>query len=99
MLNSSLTVEVSKPGSHSNIGWENFILEILNVLKQKDHLVYMLWGNHAKRYSKYIDHNKNLVMNSSHPSPLSAHQGFFGSKQFSKCNQYLQKNNLNKIIW
>tara|TARA_B100001027_G_scaffold162081_1_gene114681 strand:- start:488 stop:1165 length:678 start_codon:yes stop_codon:yes gene_type:complete len=99
LLNSSLSVEASKPGSHSNIGWEHFILEILNVLKQKDHLVYMLWGNHAKRYSKYIDHNKNLVMNSSHPSPLSAHQGFFGSKQFSKCNQYLQKNNLNKIIW
>tara|TARA_B100000886_G_scaffold337716_1_gene299011 strand:- start:1734 stop:2411 length:678 start_codon:yes stop_codon:yes gene_type:complete len=99
LLNSSLSVEVSKPGSHSKIGWEDFILEILNILKQKNHLVYMLWGSHAKKYYKFIDHNKNLVLKASHPSPLSASRGFFGSKHFSKCNRYLKKQGLKKIIW
>ena len=99
LLNSSLTVELSKPGSHSSIGWQFFIENVLEVLKKKRNLVFILWGNHAHKYSKFIDHKNNLVLLSAHPSPLSAHKGFFGSKHFSKCNNYLKSNNMNKIIW
>ena len=99
LLNSSLTVEESKPGSHSNIGWENFIRETLKVLQKKRNIVFILWGNHAKKYLKFIDSKHNLILISAHPSPLSAHRGFFGSNHFSKCNKYLEKNNLDQIIW
>ena len=94
-----LTVEESKPGSHSNIGWENFIRETLKVLQKKRNIVFILWGNHAKKYLKFIDSRHNLILMSAHPSPLSAYRGFFGSKHFSKCNKYLEKHNLDKIIW
>ena len=99
LLNSSLTVEVGKPGSHSNIGWHEFIIKILKTLKQKKNIVFILWGNHAIKFSKYIDQGNNLILKSSHPSPLSAHKGFFGSNHFSKCNSYLRKNDLKEIFW
>ena len=99
LLNSSLTVEESKPGSHSKIGWEIFIRETLKVLQNKRNIVFILWGNHAKKYLKYIDCKHNLILLSAHPSPLSAYRGFFGSKHFSQCNKYLEKHNLDKIIW
>ncbi len=99
LLNSSLTVEESKPGSHSNIGWEIFIRKTLKVLQNKRNIVFILWGNHAKKYLKFIDCKHNLILMSAHPSPLSAYRGFFGSKHFSQCNKYLEKHNLDKIIW
>ena len=99
LLNSSLTVEVGIPGSHSNIGWSNFICEVVKILSNKTHVVFILWGNHAKKYLKFIDANNNLVLTSSHPSPLSAHRGFIGCKHFSQCNKYLISNNIKKIDW
>ena len=99
LLNTALTVEVSKPGSHSNIGWDNFIYDIIKLINNKPNVVFILWGNHAKKYLKFIDCKHNLILMSAHPSPLSAYRGFFGSKHFSKCNKYLEKHNLDKIIW
>ena len=99
LLNSSLSVEVLKPGSHSNIGWDKFIIDIIKTLNKKNNIVFILWGNHAKQYLKYIDNDNNLILSAAHPSPLSAYRGFFGSKHFSKCNSYLKKNNLKEIKW
>jgi uracil-DNA glycosylase len=99
LLNSSLTVEYLKPGSHSNIGWDKFIINIIKILNKKNKIVFILWGNQAIQYSKYIDQDDNLILSASHPSPLSAYRGFFGSKHFSKCNSYLKENNLKEINW
>ena len=99
LLNSSLTVEVGIPGSHSNIGWSNFICEVVKILSNKTDVVFILWGNHAKKYLKFIDANNNLILTSSHPSPLSAHRGFIGCKHFSQCNKYLINKNIKKIDW
>jgi len=99
LLNSSLTVEVGNPGSHSNIGWDSFICEIVKILSHKKDIVFILWGNHAKKYLKFIDANNNLILTSSHPSPLSAHRGFIGCKHFSQCNKYLINKNIKKIDW
>ena len=99
LLNASLSVEISYPGSHSNIGWEDFIHDVIKSLNKKGGIVFMLWGNNAKKYVKRIDQANNLVLTSSHPSPLSAHKGFFGCKHFSKCNTYLIKNNHSPIKW
>lgn len=99
LLNSSLSVEVLKPGSHSNIGWDKFIIDIIKTLNKKNNIVFILWGNHAKQYLKYIDNDNNLILSAAHPSPFSAYRGFFGSKHFSKCNSYLKKNNLKEIKW
>ena len=99
LLNSSLTVEVGIPGSHSNIGWANFICEVVKILSNKTDVVFILWGNHAKKYLKFIDANNNLILTSSHPSPLSAHRGFTGCKHFSQCNKYLINKNIKKIDW
>ena len=99
LLNASLSVEISYPGSHSNIGWEDFIHDVIKSLNKKSGIVFMLWGNNAKKYVKRIDQANNLVLTSSHPSPLSAHKGFFGCKHFSKCNTYLIKNKHSPIKW
>ena len=99
LLNSSLTVEVGNPGSHSNIGWDIFICKIVKILSHKKNVVFILWGNHAKKYLKSIDANNNLILTSSHPSPLSAHRGFIGCKHFSQCNKYLINKNIKKIDW
>tara|TARA_Y100000991_G_C21841578_1_gene292579 strand:+ start:60 stop:737 length:678 start_codon:yes stop_codon:yes gene_type:complete len=99
LLNTSLTVEVSKPGSHSNIGWDNFIHDIIKLINNKSNVVYILWGKHAHRFSRYINNKNHLILYGSHPSPLSAYRGFFGSKHFSKCNNYLKRNNLKEIDW
>mgnify|MGYP003317291448 FL=1 len=99
LLNSSLTVEVGIPGSHSNIGWDDFIGEVIKILSNKTDVVFILWGNHAKKYLKFIDANNNLILTSSHPSPLSAHRGFIGCKHFSQCNKYLINKNIKKIDW
>ena len=99
LLNSSLTVEVGKPGSHSKIGWQDFIYDVLKVLNRKENIVFILWGNDAKKYIDYIDQNKNFILSSAHPSPLSSYRGFFGCKHFSKCNKYLESKNISPINW
>ena len=99
LLNSALTVEVGKPGSHSKIGWQDFIFEIVKIINKKQNIVFILWGNDAKKYIKYIDKDINLILSSSHPSPLSSYRGFFGCKHFSKCNEYLESKNISKINW
>ena len=99
LLNSALTVEVGKPGSHSKIGWQDFIFEIVKIINKKQNIVFILWGNDAKKYIKYIDKEINLILSSSHPSPLSSYRGFFGCKHFSKCNEYLESKNISKINW
>jgi|TARA_B100001094_G_scaffold329809_1_gene393433 uracil-DNA glycosylase len=99
LLNTSLTVELSKPGSHSNIGWNNFIFDVINLINNKRNVVFILWGKHAKTYSRFITNKDHLILFGPHPSPLSAYRGFFGSKYFSKCNSYLRKNNLEEIEW
>ena len=100
LLNSLLTVEKGKPLSHKEIGWETLTDKIIEVLNQnKRGLVFILWGSHARSKKYLISQNKNLIIESSHPSPLSAHRGFIGSKPFSRTNKYLVKNNMNPINW
>ena len=100
LLNSVLTVVKDKPASHRNLGWElltDYIIKILN--EKKEPVVFILWGNFAKEKKKYITNPIHLVLTSSHPSPLSANNGFFGSKPFSKTNDFLIKNNIKPINW
>ena len=99
LLNSALTVQENKPGSHSKIGWQDFIYDVIDSLNKKSAIVFMLWGNDAKNYLNKINKNDNLVLTSSHPSPLSAYKGFFGCRHFSKCNNYLIANNKMPIKW
>lgn len=100
LLNATLTVEAANAGSHQNKGWETFTdtaIEALNA--QREGLVFVLWGSYAQKKGAIIDTNKHLVIKSPHPSPLSAHRGFFGSKPFSKINDYLIKQGQTPINW
>jgi len=100
LLNSLLTVEKGNPLSHKDIGWETLTDKIIEVLSQnKKNLVFILWGSHARSKKSLISENENLIIESAHPSPLSAHRGFIGSKPFSRTNDYLIKNNMNPINW
>jgi len=100
LLNATLTVRASSPGSHQKVGWESFTDKAVQMLsEQKEHLVFLLWGNYAKEKGKIIDRSKHLVLTAAHPSPFSAYNGFFGCKHFSKANEYLQKHNLPEIDW
>jgi len=100
LLNSTLTVQAHQAGSHQNIGWEKFTGAVIRTLsEQKDHLVFILWGNYAKQKGQVIDTSKHLVISSPHPSPFSAYTGFFGSRPFSKCNAYLESHSLAPIDW
>ena len=100
LLNAVLTVEKDKAGSHRNWGWELLTDYIIKVLNKKDSpIVFILWGNFAKEKAKLITNPKHFIIISSHPSPFSAYSGFFGSKPFSKTNNYLAKNNLTPIDW
>ncbi len=100
LLNAVLTVEKDKPASHRNIGWELLTDYIIKALNAKGSpVVFILWGNFAKEKRKYITNPKHLVLTSPHPSPFSANSGFFGSKPFSKTNEFLIKNNLKPIDW
>ncbi|MBQ9253922.1 MAG: uracil-DNA glycosylase [Bacteroidales bacterium] len=100
LLNSTLTVEAHKAGSHQNKGWEVFTDEVIKILSEKkEHLVFLLWGAFAIKKSSLIDKTKHLVLSSPHPSPLSAYRGFFGNKHFSKTNEYLIQNNISPIQW
>ncbi|MFH2019169.1 MAG: uracil-DNA glycosylase [bacterium] len=100
LLNATLTVRAHKPGSHQNLGWEQFTDAIVKVLsEQKENLVFILWGAYAQKKGSVIDAAKHLVISSPHPSPFSAMNGFFGSSPFSRCNTYLVKHGHNSIIW
>ena len=99
LLNSVLTVEEGKPGSHRNIGWERLTDYIIKLLNNKETpVVFILWGNYAKEKKKFITNHKHLVIESAHPSPLSC-KNFFGSKPFSKTNAFLEKNKIKTINW
>ncbi len=100
LLNSVLTVEKGKAGSHQKKGWEKFtdkIIEILN--EQKSDLVFLLWGSPAQKKAKGVDKQKHHILKTVHPSPLSAHRGWFGCKHFSMTNEYLKSKNLEPIDW
>ena len=100
LLNNVLTVEEGKANSHAGIGWEIFTLNIVKALNRREKpMVFILWGNNARSKKQYIDTSRHLVLESAHPSPLSAHRGFFGSKPFSKANDFLIKNNMTPIDW
>lgn len=100
LLNSTLSVREGEAGSHQGKGWEQFTDHAIETLSnEKEHLVFVLWGNNAKAKGARIDRSKHLVIESAHPSPLSAHNGFFGSKPFSKTNTYLSKQLFTPISW
>jgi uracil-DNA glycosylase len=100
LLNSVLTVEQGKAGSHQKKGWEQFTDAAIQVVnEQREHVVFILWGAYAQKKAAFVDHKKHLVLESVHPSPLSSHRGFFGSKPFSKTNQFLKKHDLKPINW
>ena len=100
LLNATLTVRAHSAGSHQNKGWEIFTDSVINRLATgREHLVYILWGAYAQRKCAMIDTTANLVLQSPHPSPLSASRGFFGNKHFSRANDYLIKTGQTPIIW
>jgi len=100
LLNATLTVEQNQAGSHQKKGWEQFTDSIVQLLnKQCEGLVFLLWGNYAQNKGALIDTKKHLVLKAPHPSPLSAHRGFFGTQHFSKTNTYLVKQGHQPIDW
>lgn len=100
MLNATLTVRASAPGSHQNKGWEDFTDAVIKLLnEQKQNLVFMLWGAYAQKKGTLINRNQHLVLESAHPSPFAAHRGFFGNKHFSKCNVFLVDQGKKVIDW
>jgi len=100
MLNSILTVRKSEPGSHREKGWELFTDAVVEIISQKtSKKVFMLWGAYAQKKGKKIDRNKHLVLEAAHPSPFSAHTGFFNTNHFSRCNEYLNLYNIQEINW
>ncbi len=90
LLNTALTVRQSDAGSHASY-WKEFTQLVMETLNKKDNLVFILWGNHAKSYKKYLTNKTHKFIESTHPSPFSAHNGFFGSKPFTKCNELLKE--------
>jgi len=100
LLNSTLSVRAKSPASHTGKGWETFTDHIIKTLSaEKEALVFLLWGNFAQSKKAIIDSKKHLVLETAHPSPLSAHRGFLGCRHFSKTNDWLQKNGQSAINW
>ena len=100
LLNAVLTVERGQAGSHQGKGWEIFTDAVVHLLnEEREHLVFMLWGNYARRKGAVINRHRHLVLYAPHPSPLSAHSGFFGCRHFSQANDYLQQNGIEPIDW
>jgi uracil-DNA glycosylase len=100
LLNATLTVEAAAAGSHQNKGWEPFTDAIIKYINDnKENVVFMLWGSYAQKKAAFIDRSKHCVLESVHPSPLSAHRGFMGCKHFSKANTYLKSKGLAPIQW
>lgn len=100
LLNATLTVEAHRAASHQGRGWETFTDAVIHKLaEERDHLVFILWGAYAQRKGEFIDRNRHLVLQSPHPSPLSAHRGFFGNHHFSQTNNYLLAHGIEPIQW
>ncbi len=100
LLNATLTVRARMAGSHQHHGWEEFTDAVVRALsEEREHLVFMLWGNYAKTKGAHIDRTKHLVLEAAHPSPFSAHNGFFGCKHFSSANEYLTARDQTPIDW
>lgn len=99
LINTILTVSHNQPLSHQNFGWEIFSKEIIKQLQQKDFIVYLLLGNHAKSYIKHITNKNHLILQTSHPSPLSNYRGFSGSNIFKNANKALEEKGYKPIIW
>jgi uracil-DNA glycosylase len=100
LLNSVLTVEEGLPDSHKNFGWETFTDEVIaQINRHKNNVVFILWGAKAAQKASFIDNSKHLILKSVHPSPLSAHRGFFGCRHFSKTNAFLRMTQQQEIQW
>ena len=100
LLNATLTVVKDTPNSHSKLGWQTFTDNIIKKLNEKEEpIVFILWGNFARNKKDLITNKKHLIIESAHPSPFSARNGFFGSKPFSKTNEFLRLNNIKEIDW
>jgi uracil-DNA glycosylase len=100
LLNATLTVRAHQAGSHQKKGWEQFTDSVISVLNsEKQNVVFFLWGAYAQKKGESIDRTKHLVLESVHPSPLSAMRGFFGNNHFSKCNAYLKEHGIEAINW
>ncbi|AOZ66607.1 TPA: uracil-DNA glycosylase [Haemophilus influenzae] len=100
LLNTVLTVERGMAHSHANLGWERFTDKVIAVLNEhREKLVFLLWGSHAQKKGQIIDRTRHFVLTAPHPSPLSAHRGFFGCRHFSKTNSYLESNGMKPIDW
>jgi uracil-DNA glycosylase len=100
LLNASLTVRAGEPMSHARIGWADFTNTVIKKISaEKKHVVFMLWGKFAQEKRTLIDDTKHLILRSVHPSPLSAHAGFFGCKHFSKANEWLGKKGMEPVDW
>lgn len=100
LLNATLSVEAGRAGSHQKRGWELFTDKVIDALnRERENIVFVLWGSYAQKKGEFIDTTKHFVLKSPHPSPLSAHRGFLGSKPFSKINAYLTAKNITPIDW
>ncbi len=100
LLNSVLTVRSGAAASHQNKGWETFTDRIIQAVNDEDRpVVYMLWGRYARAKKAILDNEKQLILEAAHPSPLSANNGFFGCRHFSRCNAFLEENGLEPIDW
>jgi len=99
LLNTCLTVRQGQALSHAAIGWDSFIIPALKELDKKNDIVFVLWGSHARGYKKYLSNIRNLVLEAAHPSPLSAHNGFFGCGHFKKINDFLVKRGKKPVVF
>ncbi|WP_339831470.1 uracil-DNA glycosylase [Paenibacillus sp. FSL R7-0272] len=100
LLNAVLTVRESQPNSHQALGWQTFTDAVIRELNERNEpMVYMLWGSHAQKKGAFINRDKHLVLESTHPSPLAAHRGFLGSRPFSKANEFLVSKGIKPIDW
>lgn len=100
LLNAVLTVEEHKPTSHKDKGWETFTNSVIKILNKREKpIVFILWGSYARAKKEFITNPKHYIIESAHPSPFSARNGFFGSKPFSKANEFLRKNDIKEINW
>lgn len=99
LLNATLTVQAHLAASHAGKGWEQFTDAVIRAVAKQDNIVYMLWGAYAQKKAEFVNPEKNLILKSVHPSPLSAHRGFFGNHHFSRANEYLSEHGKTPIDW
>ena len=99
LLNATLTVQAHLAASHAGKGWELFTDAVIRAVAKQENIVYMLWGAYAQKKAEFVNPEKNLILKSAHPSPLSAHRGFFGNHHFSRANDYLIKHGKTPIDW